>query len=74
MCVCVCAGHIQVIDSFISGAMETLSLRPESIDEIGEANAKHGQLQTQKPEVHHHQHPPLFAIKCLTLNLLVLWM
>uniref|UniRef100_A0A9J7YQK8 Cytoplasmic dynein 2 heavy chain 1 n=1 Tax=Cyprinus carpio carpio TaxID=630221 RepID=A0A9J7YQK8_CYPCA len=44
-------GHIQVIDSFISGAMETLSLRPESIDEIGEANAKHGQLQTQKPEI-----------------------
>uniref|UniRef100_A0A672SRA8 Dynein cytoplasmic 2 heavy chain 1 n=1 Tax=Sinocyclocheilus grahami TaxID=75366 RepID=A0A672SRA8_SINGR len=44
-------GHIQVIDSFISSAMETLSLRPESIDEIGDANAKHGQLQTQKPEI-----------------------
>ncbi|KAL1260293.1 hypothetical protein QQF64_008120, partial [Cirrhinus molitorella] len=44
-------GHIQVIDSFVSGAMETLSLRPESIDEIGEANAKHSQLQTQKPEI-----------------------
>lgn len=45
-----------MIDSFVSGAMETLSLRPESIDEIGEANTKHSQLQTQKPEVHHHQH------------------
>ncbi|XP_050986096.1 LOW QUALITY PROTEIN: cytoplasmic dynein 2 heavy chain 1 [Labeo rohita] len=44
-------GHIQVIDSFVSGAMEMLSLRPESIDEIGEANVKHSQLQTQKPEI-----------------------
>ncbi|XP_065136472.1 cytoplasmic dynein 2 heavy chain 1 [Paramisgurnus dabryanus] len=44
-------GHIQVIDSFLSGAMEILSSRPESIDEIGEANAKHGHLQTQKPEI-----------------------
>ncbi|XP_059389924.1 dynein cytoplasmic 2 heavy chain 1 isoform X4 [Carassius carassius] len=44
-------GHIQVIDSFLSSSMETLSSRPESIDEIGEANAKHGQLQTQKPEI-----------------------
>ncbi|XP_057206860.1 cytoplasmic dynein 2 heavy chain 1 isoform X3 [Triplophysa rosa] len=44
-------GHIQVIDLFVSGAMEVLSLRPESIDEIGEANAKHAQLQAQKPEI-----------------------
>ncbi|XP_073719558.1 cytoplasmic dynein 2 heavy chain 1 [Misgurnus anguillicaudatus] len=44
-------GHIQVIDSFLSGAMEILSSRPESIDEIGEANAKHGHLQSQKPEI-----------------------
>ncbi|TRY83670.1 hypothetical protein DNTS_027964 [Danionella cerebrum] len=44
-------GHVQAIDSFVSGAMETLSLRPESIDEIGEANAKHSQLQTQKHQI-----------------------
>jgi len=55
-CVKLCAGHIQVIDSFVSGAMETLSSRPESIDEIGEADAKHSQLQSQKPEVHPHKH------------------
>uniref|UniRef100_A0A8B9KYT5 Dynein cytoplasmic 2 heavy chain 1 n=1 Tax=Astyanax mexicanus TaxID=7994 RepID=A0A8B9KYT5_ASTMX len=44
-------GHIQAIDSFVTGAMETLSTRPESIDEIGDANAKHSQLQAKKPEV-----------------------
>ncbi|KAI4889837.1 hypothetical protein NFI96_027314, partial [Prochilodus magdalenae] len=43
--------HIQAIDSFVTGAMETLSTRPESIDEIGDANAKHSQLQAKKPEV-----------------------
>ncbi|XP_072546992.1 cytoplasmic dynein 2 heavy chain 1 isoform X2 [Salminus brasiliensis] len=44
-------GHIQSIDVFVTGAMETLSTRPESIDEIGDANAKHSQLQAKKPEV-----------------------
>lgn len=61
-CVFVRTGHIQVIDSFVSGAMEVLSLRPESIDEIGEANAKHAQLQGQKPEVHHPQTFPLLSL------------
>lgn len=47
----VTAGHMQDIDSFITQAVETLSVRPESIDEIGEANLKHGQLLGRKPEV-----------------------
>ncbi|XP_064157010.1 dynein cytoplasmic 2 heavy chain 1 isoform X2 [Anguilla rostrata] len=43
--------HTQDIDTFVTGAMETLSTRPESIDEIGEANIKHGELQERKPNV-----------------------
>ncbi|XP_026994578.2 cytoplasmic dynein 2 heavy chain 1 isoform X2 [Tachysurus fulvidraco] len=44
-------GHIQAIDSFVSSGMVMLSTRPESIEEIGDANSKHSQLQAQKPEV-----------------------
>ncbi|KAJ8280434.1 hypothetical protein GJAV_G00054510 [Gymnothorax javanicus] len=43
--------HIQDIDTFVAGAMETLSTRPESIDEIGEANIKHGELLERKPSI-----------------------
>ncbi|KAG7470921.1 hypothetical protein MATL_G00119020 [Megalops atlanticus] len=43
--------HTQDIDTFLNQAMETLSTRPESIDEIGEANIKHGELQTKKPDI-----------------------
>lgn len=51
MCVSRFLGHIQAVDSFVSSGMATLSTRPESIEEIGEANSKHSQLQAQKPEV-----------------------
>uniref|UniRef100_A0A8C7E017 Dynein cytoplasmic 2 heavy chain 1 n=1 Tax=Oncorhynchus kisutch TaxID=8019 RepID=A0A8C7E017_ONCKI len=44
-------GHTLDIDSFVTGAMETLSSRPESIDEIGEANARHSQIQARKPDI-----------------------
>uniref|UniRef100_A0AAY5F0X4 Cytoplasmic dynein 2 heavy chain 1 n=1 Tax=Electrophorus electricus TaxID=8005 RepID=A0AAY5F0X4_ELEEL len=44
-------GHIQAIDSFVTSALEMLSIRPESIEEIGDANARHSQLQAKKPEV-----------------------
>ncbi|XP_053095782.1 cytoplasmic dynein 2 heavy chain 1 isoform X3 [Pangasianodon hypophthalmus] len=44
-------GHIQAVDSFVNSGMAALSTRPESIEEIGEANSKHSQLQAQKPEV-----------------------
>ncbi|XP_058887125.1 cytoplasmic dynein 2 heavy chain 1-like [Acipenser ruthenus] len=43
--------NIQDIDTFVTEAMETLSTRPQTVDEIGEANAKHGELQTKKPEI-----------------------
>uniref|UniRef100_W5MJK1 Cytoplasmic dynein 2 heavy chain 1 n=1 Tax=Lepisosteus oculatus TaxID=7918 RepID=W5MJK1_LEPOC len=43
--------HAQDIDSFLTEAMEILSTRPESIDEIGEANMKHGELKAKKPEI-----------------------
>lgn len=45
------AGHTQNIDTFVAQAMETLSVRPESIEEIGEANVKHSELLAKKPEV-----------------------
>uniref|UniRef100_A0A4W5JP42 Dynein cytoplasmic 2 heavy chain 1 n=1 Tax=Hucho hucho TaxID=62062 RepID=A0A4W5JP42_9TELE len=44
-------GHTLDIDSFVTEAMETLSSRPESIDEIGEANARHSQIQARKPDI-----------------------
>uniref|UniRef100_A0A667ZZ86 Dynein cytoplasmic 2 heavy chain 1 n=1 Tax=Myripristis murdjan TaxID=586833 RepID=A0A667ZZ86_9TELE len=44
-------GHIQTIESFVSESMEALSTRPESIEEIGVANAKHSHIQTHKPQV-----------------------
>ncbi|XP_052360063.1 cytoplasmic dynein 2 heavy chain 1 isoform X2 [Oncorhynchus keta] len=44
-------GHTLDIDSFVTGAMETLSSRPESIDEIGDANARHSQIQARKPDI-----------------------
>ncbi|XP_062407923.1 dynein cytoplasmic 2 heavy chain 1 [Sardina pilchardus] len=44
-------GHTQNIETFVAQAMETLSERPENIEEIGEANIKHGELQAKKPEI-----------------------
>ncbi|XP_071781183.2 cytoplasmic dynein 2 heavy chain 1 [Centroberyx gerrardi] len=44
-------GHTQSIESFVSESMEALSTRPENIEEIGGANAKHGQIQARKPEI-----------------------
>ncbi|XP_030632529.1 cytoplasmic dynein 2 heavy chain 1 [Chanos chanos] len=43
--------HTQAIDVFVTEAMEILSTRPDSIEQIGEANAKHSQLHAQKPEI-----------------------
>ncbi|XP_047659662.1 cytoplasmic dynein 2 heavy chain 1-like [Tachysurus fulvidraco] len=44
-------GHIHAIDSFVNSGMVMLSTRPESIEEIGDANSKHSQLQAQKAEL-----------------------
>lgn len=45
------AGHTQTIDSFVLESMETLSTRPESMEEIGAANNKYNQILARKPEV-----------------------
>ncbi|XP_056138994.1 cytoplasmic dynein 2 heavy chain 1 [Lampris incognitus] len=44
-------GHVQTIESFVSDSMQALSTRPESIEEIGEANARHSRIQACKPEI-----------------------
>ncbi|CAI9593490.1 unnamed protein product, partial [Staurois parvus] len=43
--------QLHEIDSFVSDGMEMLSSRPQSIEEIGEANKKHGELKLKKPEI-----------------------
>ncbi|TMS07235.1 Cytoplasmic dynein 2 heavy chain 1 [Larimichthys crocea] len=44
-------GHTQAIDSFVSESMETLSTRPESMEEIGAASGKYSQILARKPEI-----------------------
>jgi dynein heavy chain 2, cytosolic len=39
------------VDTFLTSAMETLSQRPQTIEEIGEANAKHIEFAKRKTEV-----------------------
>lgn len=46
-----CAGHTQAIDSFVTESMDTLSNRPETMEEIGAANAKCSQIMSRKSEV-----------------------
>ncbi|XP_051782842.1 cytoplasmic dynein 2 heavy chain 1 isoform X2 [Erpetoichthys calabaricus] len=43
--------NMQDIDTFVSQAMEELSSRPQTVDEIGLANSKHAELQIKKPEI-----------------------
>lgn len=45
------AGHVQTIDSFVSESLEILSNRPESMEEISEANSKYNQILAQKNDV-----------------------
>lgn len=42
---------ITEIDTYLTSAMETLSVRPQTIEEIGEANAKHVEFAKKKNEV-----------------------
>jgi hypothetical protein len=42
---------VHTIDSFLSTAMETLSQRPQTVEEIGEVNAKHSEFAKSKSEV-----------------------
>ena len=46
--------HIQVIDTFLSDAHDSLSIRPQSIEEIGQVNITHAELSKRKPEVITH--------------------
>ena len=39
------------IDTFLTQSMETLSQRPQTVEEIGEANAKHSEFSKTKAEV-----------------------
>lgn len=64
------AGHMQNIDTFVAQAMETLSVRPENIEEIGEANVKYGELLAKKPEV--LELPPLFMAKAISCCSIIL--
>ena len=43
--------HIQTIDTFVTEGMEALSTRPQTVEEIGLANAKHEELSKRIPEV-----------------------
>ncbi len=41
----------QAIDAFLSDAHNSLSVRPQTIEEIGQVNRVHAALAKKKPEV-----------------------
>ena len=43
--------EVQTIDTFLTSATEALSSRPQTVEEIGEANAKHAEFATEKIQV-----------------------
>ncbi|XP_041438616.1 cytoplasmic dynein 2 heavy chain 1 isoform X2 [Xenopus laevis] len=43
--------HLHEIDLFVTEGMEMLSSRPQTVEEIGEANMKHAQLKLRNPEI-----------------------
>ena len=43
--------EVSSIENFLDAAMETLSNRPQTVQEIGDANAKHSEFAKQKIEV-----------------------
>ncbi|OWF37256.1 Cytoplasmic dynein 2 heavy chain 1 [Mizuhopecten yessoensis] len=45
------AHDVTTIDTFLKGAMETLSARPQTVEEIGEANAKHAEFAKERKVV-----------------------
>ena len=40
------------ISNFLTNAKESLSIKPQSVEEIGEVNQKHAELLAKKPEVY----------------------
>lgn len=45
------SAHLHKIDTFVTEAMEVLTVMPQSVEEIGDANLKYSKLQEWKPEV-----------------------
>lgn len=43
--------EVESIDTFLTEAIDTLSVRPQTVEEIGEANGKHGSFKQRKREV-----------------------
>ena len=43
--------NVQSIDTFLSGAVDDLSTRPQSVEEIGKANQLHTELSSRRPQV-----------------------
>ncbi|MBZ3869929.1 Cytoplasmic dynein 2 heavy chain 1 [Sciurus carolinensis] len=43
--------HLHKIDTFVTDAMEILTVMPQSVEEIGDANLQYSKLQEQKPEI-----------------------
>ena len=43
--------HLQAIDVFLLDAKQSLSVRPQTVEEIGEVNQRHTELSRKKPEV-----------------------
>ncbi|KAJ3116477.1 Cytoplasmic dynein 2 heavy chain 1 [Phlyctochytrium bullatum] len=46
--------HIQEIENFVLKGTDILSKRPETLEEIGEANARHEELFAAKAKISHH--------------------
>ena len=43
--------EVMEIEGFLNTSMETLSKRPQTVEEIGEANAKHTEFAKKRKEV-----------------------
>ena len=43
--------YLQTIDNFLTRAKEALSVRPQSVEEIGEVNQAHARLTKEQPEI-----------------------
>jgi len=46
-----CGILTQVIDAFLINAKESLSVRPQTVEEVGEVTASHQQLSKERPKV-----------------------
>lgn len=52
------------IETFLNEAMETLSQRPQTVEEIGEANAKHSEFGKTRKEVNKNKLSVMTCRKC----------